>query len=190
MIVQRLVAGVMLAICSASSVGCSDESPDAEPTTSETTTSDSETTAETTTETTTETTVPGTLTGTTGSTPPDSPAVTTTTIITTTTVEALIAIRDQPGDGEFDGAKDDITESDCSVVGGVWTYSGTVANPTDDDVEYRIFVAFLDQANDTLALIQAENSLLAAEQSAEFAVEFTSTATGLSCVPRVERRIL
>lgn len=176
MIVQRVVAGVMLAMCSASLVGCTDDSPYAQQTTSETTTSDTAAQEIDSTE----TAVPGT----TASTPPDAPAV------TTTTVEALIAIRDQPGDGEFDGAKADITESDCSVAGGVWTYSGTVTNPTDDDVEYRIFVAFLDQANDTLALIQAENSLLAAAESAEFAVEFTATATGLSCVPRVERRTL
>ena len=112
-----------------------------------------------------------------------------TTPVSTTAPEAVIDIDNQPGEGEFEGAVDDVTV-DCTGADGVWTASGTVTNSTDAAVGYRIFISFLDEAGETVALVESDDDLagLAPAEEREWAVSFESTATMLVCVPRVERR--
>jgi hypothetical protein len=118
-----------------------------------------------------------------------STAPTTTVPTSSTVADAVIKITDQPGEGEFEGALDDV-ESDCALDGAKWVASGTVTNSTNGPVGYRIFVSFLDAGGETLALIQADADLagIAAGDAREWSVEFDSDTAGLKCVLRVERR--
>jgi hypothetical protein len=123
-------------------------------------------------------------------------ASTTTTAAPETTVptpstqaNAVIEVTDQPGEGEFDGALDDVT-SECTAGDGAWTASGSVTNPTDAAASYRIFVSYLDPAGETLALVQSGDDLTAvgAGESREWSAAFISDIADLRCVLRVERR--
>lgn len=107
----------------------------------------------------------------------------------TTTPDAVIDIDDQPGEGLFEGAADDATLA-CAAADGVWTASGTVTNSTEVAVGYRIFISFLDEAGETLALVQVDDDLDGVEPGEErdWSVSFESSSSALDCVPRVERR--
>ena len=106
----------------------------------------------------------------------------------TTTPNAVISIANQPGEGEFEGALEDVGDIGCAAAEGVWTSSGTVTNPTEGAASYRIFVSFLDAAGETLALIETNLDALDPAESREFAVDFPSDAADVTCVLRVERR--
>lgn len=106
----------------------------------------------------------------------------------TTTPNAVISIVNQPGEGEFEGALQDVSDIGCAAADGTWTSSGTVTNPTEGSASYRIFVSFLDGAGSTVALIETNVDELGPGETGEFAVDFASDATDLTCVLRVERR--
>jgi hypothetical protein len=116
------------------------------------------------------------------------PASTDSVVPPTTGANAVVSTINQPGEGEYEGALQDVTDSSCEPIEGVWTYVAAATNPTDAVVEYRIFVSFLDPAGETLASLQAENAIVEPGASADFSVEFPSDVEGLQCVPRVERR--
>jgi hypothetical protein len=118
-----------------------------------------------------------------------APSLAATTVPTpTTTPNAVISVVNQPGEGEFEGALEDVTDIGCAAGEGTWTSSGTVTNPTDAPASYRIFVSFLDGTGETLALIETNLDAIEPGESSDFAVDFATDAADLTCVLRVERR--
>lgn len=112
-----------------------------------------------------------------------------TTPASTSVPDAVIDIDNQPGEGEFEGALDDV-EFECAGSDGAWTASGTVTNSTDAPAGYRVFISFLDAAGETAALVEADDDLDGLEpgESREWTVSFDSPSASLDCVARVERR--
>lgn len=106
----------------------------------------------------------------------------------TTQPEALIDIINQPGNGEFEGALADADVLECATNAGRWSATGTVTNPTNTTVDYRIYVSFLDTTGDTLALIETHIDELDPASTADWSAGFPSAASDLRCVLRVERR--
>ena len=104
-----------------------------------------------------------------------------------TTVAAVVEVVNQPGQGVFEGARQDVADVTCASADGVWTAAGKVTNPRADSVQYRIYVSYLDPAGTTVGLIESDVSSLAAQQSAVWNTKLTSAAEGLTCVLRVER---
>jgi hypothetical protein len=117
----------------------------------------------------------------------DSSAAGTGSPSSTAPQQPVIDVVHQPGEGEFEGALDDI-EFTCTTDGATWTAEGTVTNSTAAPAGYRIFMGFLDSAGETVALVEAEVTGLPAAESDEWSVQFASSAGDLRCVPRVERR--
>lgn len=109
--------------------------------------------------------------------------------VSTSVPDAVIDIDNQPGEGEFEGALDDVV-FECAGSDGAWSASGTVTNSTDAAAGYRIFISFLDDAGETVALLEAADDLDGLEpgEARDWAVSFDSAAASLTCVPRVERR--
>jgi hypothetical protein len=101
--------------------------------------------------------------------------------------QPVIDVVHQPGEGEFDGALDDV-EFTCTSDGSTWTAQGSATNSSAATADYRIFMAFLDSSGETVALIEEEVTGVPAGESADWSVQFASDAADLDCVPRVERR--
>jgi hypothetical protein len=97
----------------------------------------------------------------------------------------------QPGtaDDGYEGARIDVTDEECEPGdGGAWQARGLVTNPTDADADYRIYVAFLDGADDTQGVTQADVTGLAPGDSEEWDAELDLPGEDdLRCVLRVER---
>jgi hypothetical protein len=106
---------------------------------------------------------------------------------TTTPVEAVIDVSNQPGTGEFAGAREDVTDVTCEAADGNWRTAGKVTNPTDDPASYRIYVSYIDAAGETLALVESDVDAVEPAATLEWSTDFASTASGLECVLRVER---
>ena len=123
---------------------------------------------------------PSTIASTSITSPPVTPS--------TTQPEALIDIINQPGNGEFEGALADADVLECATTAGRWSATGTVTNPTNTTVDYRIYVSFLDTAGETLALIETDIDELDPASTADWSAGFPSEASDLRCVLRVERR--
>lgn len=104
-----------------------------------------------------------------------------------TEAQPVIDVVHQPGEGEFEGARDDVRYT-CTSDGTTWTAEGTATNSTATTADYRIFMAFLDTSGETVALIEAEVAAVPAGESGDWSVQFASSAADLECVPRVERR--
>jgi len=97
-------------------------------------------------------------------------------------------IEDAPGTGEdlVGAAADAITEA-CERDGDEWVARGTVTNPTDGEVDYRIYVSLLNSANDTRGLQQVDVEDLGAGDTADWESRLELADEDLSCVLRVER---
>ena len=87
----------------------------------------------------------------------------------------------------FVGARSDVTGLQCKHAGGAWTSSGTVTNPGSAIVDYRIYTAFLDAANQTRGLVQTNVARVAPRASKKWAGQLAIDAKDLRCVLRVER---
>ncbi len=87
----------------------------------------------------------------------------------------------------FVGARSDVTGLQCKHAGGAWTSSGTVTNPGSAIVDYRIYTAFLDAANQTRGLVQTNVARVAPRASKKWAGRLDIDAADLRCVLRVER---
>jgi hypothetical protein len=104
---------------------------------------------------------------------------------------ATIDVDVRPGTAEdgFAGARIDVTEEECEQGdGGAWQARGLVTNPTDADADYRIYVSFLDGADDTRGLAQTDVNGLAPQETQEWEAELElPVEDDLRCVLRVER---
>ena len=116
-------------------------------------------------------------------TPTPTPAAT----VPTTAAQAFIDVTNQPGTGEFVGAADDTELQRCEGGDGRWTATGTAINPTDANVDYRIYVSFLDTAGETLALVETDLGNVAPNTPVEWTADSPISANGLHCVLRTER---
>jgi hypothetical protein len=104
---------------------------------------------------------------------------------------ATIDVEVRPGtaDDGFVGARIDVTDEECEQdEAGGWQARGLVTNSTDADADYRIYVSFLDGADDTRGLTQADVTDLAPGDSEEWEAELALPGEDdLRCVLRVER---
>jgi hypothetical protein len=92
-------------------------------------------------------------------------------------------------DDGFAGALTDVTALECEPgEGDLWQAQGLVTNPTDADADYRIYVAFVDDANDTSGIVQADVTGVASGDGQEWEAELALPGEDdLRCVLRVER---
>lgn len=98
-----------------------------------------------------------------------------------------VDITDQQGALEdFVGALEDATVEKCEAGGDGWLSEGTVTNPTDDTLSYRIYVAF-NENRDTRGLTQVDLANVAAGETVPWSVEAPIGGDNLTCVLRVER---
>jgi hypothetical protein len=108
---------------------------------------------------------------------------------TTTVPTAVVDVKTQPGtatDG-FEGAVADVSDSRCDSIGGKWTATGKVTNPTSAAVNYRIYMSFVDAAGATPGLLEIDVDNVAAGASADWTGSLEIGLDDLKCVPRVER---
>jgi hypothetical protein len=101
----------------------------------------------------------------------------------------VVDVVNQPGSGDFEGAVGDVDGQTCAVAGGRWTSAGSLRNPTDAVVDYRVYVSFLDRAGETLALIERDLDHVMAGDSQAWSVVFDTSVADVRCVLRVERRV-
>jgi hypothetical protein len=103
--------------------------------------------------------------------------------------ETFTDITDNPGNEDgMTGALADSTTETCELVDGSWSVAGTVVNPTEETVSYRIFMSLLDEDGATVALAQVNADGVEPGAEAEWSRTIDVDAENLSCVPRVERR--
>lgn len=105
------------------------------------------------------------------------------------TDDLVVAVATAPGtDRSARGARDDVTVEACAATGSTWSATGTVANSSDAPRDYRIYVAFVDPAGDTRAVVERDvTDLGAAESRAWRAVATLAEAPAIRCVLRVEQ---
>lgn len=97
-------------------------------------------------------------------------------------------IVDAPGSGEgLVGAAVDATTDSCEPSGDGWAVSGTVTNPTEAPVDYRIYVSLLDGANDTRGLQQVDVTAVEPGATSTWESRIAVADEDLTCVLRVER---
>jgi hypothetical protein len=123
-----------------------------------------------------------------GCTAPQEPDPTPTPTSTDATDPGVTDITDAPGTGEnLVGALADATTDSCELDGDAWVATGSVTNPTDGNVNYRIYVSLLNGENDTRGLQQVNVDAVGAGASADWESRIEITDEDLTCVLRVER---
>jgi hypothetical protein len=105
----------------------------------------------------------------------------------TTKPTTVIKISNAPRTSNYVGARKDVTNLSCAQDGHLWKVAGKIINPTNAVADYRIFTAFLDQANATRGLLQTDVKGLAPQVQRSWSGQLELTGTGLRCVLRVER---
>lgn len=120
-----------------------------------------------------------------------TPSATSSTVETPTVPsDVYISVLNSQAEGEFVGAATDVVSSSCAGDGGVWVGAGTVGNPTEEDVNYRVWVSFIDSDGETIGLVQSNVDGVAPNETGEYAASMPYSDPGeLSCVLRVERRV-
>ncbi len=104
-----------------------------------------------------------------------------------TSTDEIVDIRDQPGDEEATGARDDVGQLTCEADGDGWRAAARVTNSTDAVASYRIFVSFLDAEGETLGVTQVDVDVLEPGESDDWDGSLAVSGDGLDCVLRVER---
>jgi hypothetical protein len=106
-----------------------------------------------------------------------------------TSGSAVVDVTTPPGSaGDYEGARNDVTQLLCERQGDAWVATGQVTNPTDSDRGYRIYVAYLAPDNDTLGVTEVGVGRLVAGASADWQGSVTLPgAESVRCVLRVER---
>src|SRR4029077_13984153 len=89
----------------------------------------------------------------------------------TTKPAAITKASDAPRTDNYVGARKDVTNLVCKQDGKLWKVSGTVTNPTNAPADYRIFTSFLDKANETRGLVQADVKALAPHEAKSWSNE-------------------
>jgi hypothetical protein len=102
---------------------------------------------------------------------------------------AVLDVRVAPGtaDDGFTGARDDVTDLTCENLDGTWLTSGTVTNPTEGVVDYRIYSSLLDGQRRTLGVHQVDVTGVAPGEALPWEGSMRLDAADLRCVLRVER---
>lgn len=85
----------------------------------------------------------------------------------------------------FVGAHADVHDTKCVDAETGWTATGKVTNPTEQKVQYRIFVSFL--AGDTTAGIAQTDVLANPNATADWTATVGAPGKDLRCILRVER---
>ena len=101
--------------------------------------------------------------------------------------DEIVDIRDQPGDEEATGARDDVGRLTCEMGGAGWRATARVTNSTDGIVSYRIFVSFLDAEDQSLGVTQVDVDGLDPGESEDWEASLAVVGDDLDCVLRVER---
>jgi hypothetical protein len=91
------------------------------------------------------------------------------------------------GSGTYVGAQSDVTVTQCKLVSGKWSVTGTVKNPEKSTQGYRIYVSLLKGQTDTRAVQEVDVKSVAAGASTKWDTDIAVSDHGLSCVLRVER---
>jgi hypothetical protein len=104
---------------------------------------------------------------------------------TSSTIEVSVP----PGSAEdgYAGARSDVTDLACESDDGRWQATGQVSNPTDAEVDYRIYVSFLDPEDESRGLVQTDVEGVPGGEAEEWAAELDLSEEDLRCVLRVER---
>lgn len=102
--------------------------------------------------------------------------------------ESFVEVNDPPGslEGAADGL-DDISVARCEREGDVWQVAGSVTNPTESEVEYRIYMSLIGDDNRSVALQQLDIDTAAPGVSIEWQMTVPVGGNALRCFPRVER---
>lgn len=101
-----------------------------------------------------------------------------------------VDVDNSQGEGDYVGALTDMVASSCAGDGGVLYGSGTVKNPSDVTVNYRIWVSFIDSDGETIGLVQDNVDGIDPGQQGDFATQMPYTGSdAVTCVYRVERRV-
>ena len=128
------------------------------------------------------------LTGCTSQDAEPSPSPTPTAEATEQASAGITDVQDVPGSGEgFTGALSDLTITTCERGDGGWTVDGTVQNPSEGPVTYRLYMSLLSGGSDTRALQQVDVGPVEAGEGADWSMTIPVEEDGLTCVPRVER---
>jgi hypothetical protein len=106
---------------------------------------------------------------------------------TTTTPAVVTSVADAPATSNYVGARKDVSDLTCEQDGGKWKVGGTVTNPSDAPVNYRIYTSFLDDSNETRGLLQTDIGGVAPGEEREWSGELELDADDLTCGLRVER---
>jgi hypothetical protein len=126
----------------------------------------------------------GFLAGCTGPTPEPTPTGTTKATVS----PGVTDITHAPGSGPgLVGAASDAKTASCKQDGSSWVATGTVKNPTDKTVDYRIYVSLLNGANDTRGVQEVDVADVAAGATADWKSSIKVPDKDLTCVLRVER---
>lgn len=92
------------------------------------------------------------------------------------------------GSGDYVGAVDDVTAHTCELESDGWRVTASLLNPTDDPVDYRVYISLLNGTNATRALVEREVLAVASGAEGQFDTLIPMPEAGLRCVLRVERR--
>lgn len=110
---------------------------------------------------------------------------------TTTTAPkppAEIRVFVAPGTAEgFEGARKDVTAENCTRSDTGWLTDGTLVNPTDTVVSYRVYTSFNDPSGELRALVQTDVNDVAPGAEGSWLNQVEVTDDNLTCVLRVER---
>ena len=94
-----------------------------------------------------------------------------------------------PGTSEdgFTGAREDVEGLDCRAGSDGWAFSGTVTNPTDEPVDYRVYVALVDDAEQVRQVAQVDVDGVGPGERRPWEGAAAVDDADLRCVLRVER---
>jgi len=100
----------------------------------------------------------------------------------------VIDVTVNPGTAEgFDGARADVNDLGCDLSQGRWSVAGSVTNPLQGPVNYRIYTAFLDSDRKTVGLLQIDVEDVEAGVTRRWSGSIDVSTPDLTCVLRVER---
>lgn len=120
--------------------------------------------------------------------PNPSPSATESTDAAEEQTPGITDVQDTPGSGEgLTGALVDTTTTTCERGDEGWTVAGTVTNPAEGAVNYRIYVSLLTEDQDTRALQQVNVDGVEPGATADWSASIPLEEDDLSCVLRVER---
>ena len=102
--------------------------------------------------------------------------------------ETVISVVIEPGTGEgFVGARSDASINTCERQADQWTVAGTVRNPTEQPVSYRIYASLVDTAGDSYGVLQIDVERVEPSTAADWSGTLDLNEPDLRCVLRVER---